>query len=66
MLVTTYLLKRLFKVLLLKRLFKVLKGIIIKYFKLKIFILKCLLKIKHILIFLISFFNKDKVYSPFI
>ena len=40
---------------LLKRLFKVLKEIIIKYFE-----LKCLLKIKRILIFLISFLIKIK------
>jgi hypothetical protein len=56
----TYLLRRLFKVLLLKRLFKVLKEIIIKYFKLKIFVLGYLLKIKHILIFLIVFLIRIK------
>jgi hypothetical protein len=55
-----YLLKRLYKVLLLRRLFKVLKVIIIKYFRLEIFILRYLLKIKHILIFLIGFLTRIK------
>jgi len=57
---STYLLKRLFKVLLLKKLFKVLKGIIIEYFKLKIFILRYLLKIKRILNFLTGFLIRVK------
>jgi hypothetical protein len=50
----TYLLKILSRVLLLRRLFKVLKGIVIKYFKLEIFTLGCLLRIKRILNFLTS------------
>ena len=55
-----YLLKRLYKVLLLRRLFKVLKGIIIKYFRLEIFTLKCLLRIEYILNFLIDFLIRTK------
>jgi hypothetical protein len=51
----TYLLRILFGVLLLRRLFKVLKGIVIEYFKPEIFILRCLLRIKHILNFLVGF-----------
>jgi len=56
----TYLLGILFKVLLLERLFKVLKGIIIEYFKLEIFVLRCLLRIKRILNFLIGFLARIK------
>ena len=57
---STYLLKILSGVLLLRRLFKVLKGIVIKYFRLEIFALECLLKIKRILNFLVGFLIKTK------
>jgi hypothetical protein len=56
----TYLLRILSRVLLLRRLFKALKGIVIKYFKLEIFILGCLLRIEYILNFLISFLIRIK------
>jgi len=51
----TYLLRILSRVLLLRRLFKVLKRIVTEYFRLKIFTLGCLLRIKHILNFLAGF-----------
>ena len=51
----TYLLRILFRALLLRRLSRVLKGIIIEYFRLEIFALGCLLKIKRILNFLAGF-----------
>jgi len=56
----TYLLKILFGVLLLKRLFRALKGTVIEYFKLKIFTLRCLLRIEHILNFLAGFLIRTK------
>jgi hypothetical protein len=57
---STYLLKILSRALLLKRLFKVFKEIVIKYFKLEIFILGYLLRIKRILNFLIGFLIRTK------
>jgi hypothetical protein len=45
---------------LLKRLFKILKGIIIKYFKSKIFTPGYLLRIKRILIFLAGFLARTE------
>jgi hypothetical protein len=52
---STYLLRILSRVLLLERLSGALKGIVIEYFKPEIFTLRCLLKIKYILNFLIGF-----------
>jgi len=57
---STYLLEILSGVLLLKRLFRVLKETIIKYFRLEIFTLKCLLRIEYILNFLIDFLIRTK------
>jgi hypothetical protein len=56
----TYLLRILSRVLLLERLSRVLKGIIIEYFGLEIFALGCLLRIEHILNFLVGFLTKIK------
>jgi hypothetical protein len=57
---STYLLRILSKVLLLKRLFKVLKEIVIEYFGLEIFALRCLLRIERILNFLIGFLTRTE------
>jgi hypothetical protein len=54
----TYLLRILFRVLLLRRLSGVLKGIVIEYFKLEIFVLRCLLRIERILNFLAGFLTR--------
>jgi hypothetical protein len=56
----TYLLRILFKALSLRRLFKVLEGTVIEYFGLKIFALRCLLKIKRISNFLAGFLARTE------